>query len=83
MPPEGTPEQLRAGIARGREEVIGLLTEAVRPGLAPGREPPDPALVARWMSTIADEAARLLLTRPDEFGIDRALVTARWLLAQL
>jgi AcrR family transcriptional regulator len=83
MPPEGTPEQLREGIASGREAVVALLTDAVADGFAPDGEPPDPALVARWMSTIADESARLILTRPDEFSVERAIATARWALERL
>ena len=80
MPPEGAPAQLRAGIGAGREAVIALLTEAVGPGLAPGAAPPDPVMIARWLSAIADEAARLILTRPDEYDVERAVASARWIL---
>ena len=83
MPPEGTPASLREGVARGREAVVALLTEAISPGLTPGAQPPDPAMVARWINTIADESARLILTRPDEFSVERAVAAARWVLAQL
>jgi AcrR family transcriptional regulator len=83
MPPEGTPASLRAGIVRGREAVIALLAEAVAPGLTPDAAPPDPALIARWLSTIADESARLILTRPDEFSVERTVAAARWTLGAL
>jgi AcrR family transcriptional regulator len=83
MPPEGAPAALRERVAEGREAVIGLLTEAVRPGLTPEAPPPDPELVARWLSALADESARLILTRPDDVSVERALASARWALRVL
>jgi AcrR family transcriptional regulator len=83
MPPEGAPATLRESVARGREAVIGLLTEAVAPGFTPDAAPPDPAMVARWLSAIADESARLILTRPQEFTVERAVAAARWTLGAL
>ena len=83
MPPEGAPQILRERIANGRVAVIGMLAVAVRPGLGPGRESPDPELTARMLSVLADEGARLLLTEPDAFPVERLLTHARWFFAQL
>jgi AcrR family transcriptional regulator len=83
MPPEGAPEVLREQITAGRNAVVAALADAVRPGLGPGSRSPDPQLTARTLSAIADEAARLLLTDPEEYPIERLLTHAEWLLRQL
>ena len=83
MPPEGAPAVLREHIAAGRTAVLGRLAEAVAPGLDPGRESPDPELTARMLSTVADEAARLVLTDPARYPPERLLAHARWSLGQL
>jgi AcrR family transcriptional regulator len=83
MPPEGAPEMLREQIAQGRDAALAILAEVVRPGLAPGRAVPDPVLTARTLSILADEAARLTLTDPDQFPIDRVMDHAGWLIDQL
>jgi AcrR family transcriptional regulator len=83
MPQEGAPEMLREQIGRGRDAVLAVLAELVRPGLAPGRVPPDPTLTARTFSTLADEAARLTLTDPEQFPIERLMDHAAWLVDQL
>jgi AcrR family transcriptional regulator len=83
MPPEGAPALLRERISLGRGAVVGQLAEAVGPGLGPGRESPDPELTARALSAIADEAARLLLTDPAGYPVERILAHAAWLLGQL
>ncbi|HEY5318842.1 MAG TPA: TetR/AcrR family transcriptional regulator [Solirubrobacteraceae bacterium] len=83
MPQEGAPEMLREQIGRGREAVLAILADLVRPGLAPGRAVPDPVLTARTLSTLADEAARLILTDPDQFPIERVMDHAGWLIDQL
>jgi len=83
MPPEGAPAVLQEHIARGRAAVVAQLAEAVRPGLGPGRESPDPELTAMTLSSLSDDAARLLLTEPKRFPVDRLLVHAGWLLDQL
>ena len=81
--PEGAPAVLRERIGRDRDAVDEVLAEIVRPGLAPGRESPDPKLTARLLSAIADEAGRLMLTDPDNFPKERLLDQARWLVSQL
>lgn len=83
MPAEGAPAVLRDRISAGRDAVVGALAEVVRPGLGPGSESPDPALTARMLSATADEAARLLLTDPGEYPIERLLDHADWVLRQL
>jgi AcrR family transcriptional regulator len=83
MPPEGAPAVLRKRIAAGRDAVVLALADVVRPGLGPGTESPDPQLTARTLSAVSDEAARLLLTDPDEYPIQRLVAHADWLLSQL
>jgi AcrR family transcriptional regulator len=83
MPPEGAPELLRERIARGRSAVVAQLAEIVGPGLGTGRESPDPELTARTLSALADESARLVLTNPRRFPVERLLEHARWLLGEL
>ncbi len=83
MPPEGAPAILRQGIVRGRGAVLEKLIRAVRPGLTPGNVTPDPELTARTLSAIADEYARLVLTDPERFTIDRLLSQARWFMSQV
>jgi AcrR family transcriptional regulator len=80
MPPEGAPALLRERVAQGRAAVVAALAQALGDGIAPGRASPDPALTARMLSAISDESARLLLTDPDEFTIERLVAHARWLL---
>jgi AcrR family transcriptional regulator len=79
MPQEGAPQTLHDRIARGRAAVVARLAHALRPA----DEPPDPELVARMLSAYADEAARLLLTEPERYGIERLLALSRWLLDRL
>lgn len=83
MPPEGAPETLHEHISYGRRAVIAQLAGAVSPGLVAGSESPDPELTARMLSAFADEAARLLLTDPRRYTVERMLAQARWALGQL
>ena len=83
MPQEGAPASLRERIAQGRTAVVGRLALAVGPGIGPGGESPDPELTARMLSAIADESARLLLTDPRQYPVDRILDHTRWVLGQL
>ena len=80
MPPDGAPASLREHIASGRDAVIAHLAAAVRPGLVPHREPPDPELAARMLSAASDEAVRLLLTDPERYPVERLLANADWAL---
>ena len=83
MPPEGAPEVLRDRITLGRTAVVAALADVVRPGLGSNVESPDPELTARTLSTVSDEAARLLLTDPETYSIERLLAHADWLLGRL
>lgn len=83
MPPEGAPEVLHEHIARGRAAVVAQLAAAMGPGLGSERQPPDPELAARMLSAFADEAARLLLTDPEHYSVERILAQAAWGLGQL
>jgi len=83
MPPEGAPAALREQIAVGRNRIVGQLAELVRPGFGPGSESPDPELHARLLSAIADESARLLLTDPQRFPVERLLAHAEWVLQRM
>lgn len=82
MPPEGAPRVLRETVERGREAVVGALAQVVGPGLVPDRPSPDPQLTARLLSALSDEAARLLLSDPDQYPIERLVRHADWLLQQ-
>jgi AcrR family transcriptional regulator len=83
MPPEGAPPTLHERIARGRAMVVEQMARAVAPGFAPGRESPDPELTARMLSAFSDDAARLLLTDPAAYPVERLMDHARWALSQL
>jgi AcrR family transcriptional regulator len=83
MPPEGAPELLRTEIARGRELIVAQLAEVARPGLVPGRASPDPELTGWMLSSLSDSAARLLLTDPEQWPVERLMTHTEWLLDQL
>jgi AcrR family transcriptional regulator len=83
MPPEGAPGLLRDRINEGRDAVIAALAQYVARSGAPGAQSPDPELTARLLSAVADESARLLLTDPRRYSIDRLTEHASWLLDQL
>jgi AcrR family transcriptional regulator len=83
MPPEGAPALLRDLLGRGRSAVVAHLAEAARPGLGSGGPSPDPEMTARTLSAVADEAARLLLTDPERYPVERMIAHARWVLDQL
>jgi AcrR family transcriptional regulator len=82
MPPEGAPELLRERIRAGRDAVIEVLAAFVE-RTAPADESPDPELTARFLSAIADEAARLLLTNPRRYSVDRLSGHGAWLLGRV
>jgi AcrR family transcriptional regulator len=82
MPPEGAPEALHDRIEGARAAIIAQLAGAVSSGLPGGRESPDPELTARMLSAVADEAARLQLTDPERYPIERILDHARWVLGR-
>jgi AcrR family transcriptional regulator len=79
MPPEGAPPILHDLIAQGRAAVLEQLTRAVGPRL----ESPDPELFAHTLSAISDEGARLLLTDPERYPVERIVAFAGWLMREL
>ena len=83
MPPEGAPAVLRKQITQGRDAVVAVLAELVESGVGGGPKSPDPELTARTISAIADEGARLMLTDPKRYPIERVIDHAAWLLDQL
>ena len=83
MPPEGAPELLRTEIQRGREMIVAQLAEVARPGIVPGRASPDPELTGWTLSSLSDAAARLLLTDPERWPVERLMAHTEWLLDQL
>jgi AcrR family transcriptional regulator len=83
IPPEGAPAVLHDHIERGRAAVVEQLARAVGPGLGPGRESPDPELFARVLSAISDEGARLLLTDPERYPVERIITFAGWLMREI
>ena len=84
VPPEGAPAMHARAHRRGRQAaVVAQLAQAVQPGFGAGGGSPDPELTARMLSSFADEAARLLLTDPEQFPVERLLTHARWFLGQL
>ena len=83
MPPEGAPRVLRETVEQGRDAVVAALAQVVGSGLSPERPSPDPQLTARLLSALSDEAARLLLSDPEQYPIERLMRHAEWLLRQL
>lgn len=85
MPPEGAPALLRERVSEVRAEVTGRLAEVAPQALTRGRaeRPPDPELTAITLQAISEEAARLMLERPDEFPIERLVAHAEWMLGLL
>jgi AcrR family transcriptional regulator len=84
MPPEGAPEFLRERVESGRAAVVAQLAALIEQAFEPwgGQRTPDAELTAYSMSALADSWARLMLTDPERFDLDRILVHARWALAR-
>ena len=78
MPPEGAPPSLREKIAAGRAGALKRLSAAVQPLVDRNPQMPDAELTARILSALSDEYARLILTEPSRYPIDRLLSHARW-----
>jgi AcrR family transcriptional regulator len=84
MPPEGAPEFLRERVESGRGAVVAQLAALIEQAFEPwgGQRTPDAELTAYSMSALADSWARLMLTDPERFDVERILVHARWALAR-
>jgi AcrR family transcriptional regulator len=82
MPPEGAPLSLRDRITTGRAAIVAELADIMRPETEPTGASPDPELTAHMLSALADEAARLVLTDPASYPVERLVANARWMLGQ-
>ncbi len=84
MPPEGAPEFLHARITEARAAVVAQLAALVASAFEPagGQRSPDPELTAESMSALSDHWARLLLTAPDRYDVERILHHAGWMIQQ-
>lgn len=84
VPPEGTPEILRERAIQVRQAVTEQLAAVAPQALAAsdGQPSPDPELTALSLQAISEEAARLILERPEEFPIERIMENAEWMLAR-
>jgi AcrR family transcriptional regulator len=82
MPPDGAPEFLHERIAQGRASVIAQLARLIEGAFEPAgcQRSPDPELSAHSMSALSDYWARLMLTDPEHFDLERILAHARWAL---
>jgi AcrR family transcriptional regulator len=79
MPPEGAPRILRERITEGREAVVAQMAQMIAPSLAS----PDPELTARMLSSLADEAVKLMLLDPERWPVERLLQHTEWLISHL
>lgn len=85
VPTEGAPAYLQELVEQGRRAVVAQLTALIAQASPPpgGRRSPDPELTASSLSALADHFARLMLTDPEHYGIERLLVHARWAIGSL
>ncbi len=85
VPTEGAPGYLEELIEQGRRAVVAQLAALIAQASPPpgGRRSPDPELTASSLSALADHYARLMLTDPEHYGIDRLLIHARWAIGTL
>jgi AcrR family transcriptional regulator len=83
MPPEGAPDKLRARVAAARETVFARLEASIRDGFADGRGSPDPEITAHMASAYSDELARLVLTDPRRYPLDRLIAHTSWMVDRL
>ncbi len=84
VPPEGAPVELHEAIAVARTAAAGELERIAAPEVASraGQTSPDPELTARLLQALSEEAARLLLSDPERYPIDRLVTHSRWILGQ-
>jgi AcrR family transcriptional regulator len=82
MPPEGAPEAMRERFERERAGVTARLAAVFGPALenAYGAPPPDAELLARSLQAFAEEMARMVLSDPGRYPVERMLEHARWAL---
>lgn len=78
MPPEGAPAVLRNRIHGGRAAIRSCLAQ-----IGPAIESPDAELTGHVFQALSEEAARLLLTDPESFTVERLVDHSRWLVERL
>jgi AcrR family transcriptional regulator len=85
LPVEGKPQVLRERVERDRNAVLRQLERLVEWGVDArgGPEGLDAELFARILVTVAEDGARLLLTDPENFTIDRYVTMADVILKAL
>lgn len=73
LPPEGSPERLKARIERNREAILTQLAELVEWGVKRRGGPYgiDTELLAHTILTLAQDAARMMLTQPKRYTPER------------
>jgi AcrR family transcriptional regulator len=82
LPPEGAPAEMRERVRTHRATMLGLLRDLAEWGLSVRGGPDlDVDLFARSVMTLAEGAARLVLTDPDRWPVDRFLDFTRAALA--
>lgn len=85
LPPEGAPEEMRARVRTHRATMLGRLSALTDWGLARRGGPAglDADLFARSVFTLAEGAARLMLTDPEHYPVERMVAFTRTVLAGL
>ncbi|CAB4945791.1 unannotated protein [freshwater metagenome] len=80
-PVEGTPEEIRAKVEHIREGIVRLATDLLGVGLAVRQSSTDIDLdlVSRMLVGNAEEGARLMLQRPDDYPRERLLGFVDWM----
>jgi AcrR family transcriptional regulator len=82
LPPEGVPAIFHERTNRTRRNVLRQLEKLVEWGIRRRGGPDiDSELFARLLMEMAEDSARLLLTQPEKFTIDRIVAFARTLMA--
>lgn len=85
LPPEGAPEEMRVRVRAHRATMLGQLSALTDWGLAHRSGPTglDADLFARSVFTLAEGAARLMLTDPEHYPVDRLVDFTRTVLSGL
>jgi len=82
LPPEGVPAVFHERTNRTRRNVLRQLEKLVEWGIQRRGGPSlDSELFARLLMEMAEDSARLILTQPEKFSIDRIVEFARTLMA--
>jgi AcrR family transcriptional regulator len=85
LPPEGAPEEMRVRVRAHRATMLGQLSALTDWGLAHRSGPAglDADLFARSVFTLAEGAARLMLTDPEHYPVERLVGFTRTVLSGL